>query len=78
MRFADRLALRPKEAAAVLGISERTLRVLAPELPRVTRGGCVLYPVEALREWLRRAARAEGQELAVAVEQTVRALARDD
>ena len=54
--LADRLALRPKEAAKALGIGERTLRQIAPELPRVVRGGLVLYPVEGLREWLKREA----------------------
>jgi excisionase family DNA binding protein len=51
--LADRLALRPAEAARALGISERTLRSLLPQLPVVRTGGAVLIPVEALREWLR-------------------------
>lgn len=55
-----RLALRPKEAAEALGVSERTLRGLLPELPTVRRGGVVLLPVEGLREWLRDESRAEG------------------
>ncbi len=32
LRLCDRLALRPKEAAQVLGLSERSLRALLPEL----------------------------------------------
>ena len=39
--LANRLALRPKEAADVLGVSERTLRQMLPELPVVRRGGVV-------------------------------------
>ena len=50
--LATRLALRPKEAAEALGISERTLRQILPELPHVRVGGVVLLPVEALRAWL--------------------------
>jgi excisionase family DNA binding protein len=60
LRLADRLALRPEEAARALGVSERTLRRLAPRLPRIRDGGTVLYPVEALRRWLDEQARAEG------------------
>jgi excisionase family DNA binding protein len=57
--LADRLALRPKEAAEALGISERTLRQLLPELPTVRRGNIVLVPVAGLREWLREESEAE-------------------
>lgn len=52
IRLADRLALRPKEAAATLGLSERAFRALLPSLPHVRAGGAVLIPVEALRRWL--------------------------
>lgn len=49
-----RLALRPKEAAAALGVSPRTLWTWtdAGEIPHVRRGGTVLYPVDAVRRWL--------------------------
>jgi excisionase family DNA binding protein len=56
-----RLALRPREAADALGISERTLRQLLPELPVVRRGGVVLLPVEPLMAWLRDQADIEGR-----------------
>jgi hypothetical protein len=46
-----RLALRPREAAASLGLCERTLRDLA-DAPRIKLGGAVLYPVAALERWL--------------------------
>ena len=54
-----RLALRPKEAAEALGICERTLRQILPELPHVRVGGVVLLPVDALRAWLLEQAKAE-------------------
>ena len=50
--LATRLALRPEEAAAVLGISVRTLRILQPEIPHIRRGGVVLIPKVALETWL--------------------------
>jgi excisionase family DNA binding protein len=53
LSLADRLALRPAEAAQALGIGERTLRQILPELPHVRVGGAVLLPVEALQAWLR-------------------------
>ncbi len=59
LRLVDRLALRPKEAAEALGISERTIRQLLPELPTVRRGNIVLVPVAGLREWLREESEAE-------------------
>lgn len=49
----DRLALRLKEAADALGVSERHLRTLLPEIPHVHLGSSVRIPVDALREWLR-------------------------
>ena len=74
LHLADRLALRPKEAAEALGVSERTLRQLAPELPRVSRGRVVLYPVEALREWLRREVRIEGARVRIAADEALERL----
>lgn len=48
------LSYRPKDAARALGLSERTLWTLTQrgELPHVRVGGCVLYPVDALRDHL--------------------------
>jgi len=46
------LALRPKEAAEALGISERKLREMLPELPHIRRGGVVMLPVMPLQRWL--------------------------
>ena len=50
--LANRLALRPKEAAEALGVSERKLREMLPELPHVRRDSVVMLPVEGLRAWL--------------------------
>jgi hypothetical protein len=58
--LSDRLALRPREVAEALGLSERSLRGLLPQLPVVRTRGAVLIPVEALRDWLLNTARSEG------------------
>jgi len=49
-----RLALRSKDAAFALGISERQLwqKTDEGEIPVVKIGGCKVYPVEALRQYL--------------------------
>ena len=67
----DRLALRPIEAAEALGLSERKLRELLPELPTVRRGGVVLIPVAGLQEWLRDESRAEGDRVEKVVEDII-------
>jgi len=48
------LALRPREAARALGVSERTLWTWTSEgtVPHVRHGKIILYPVDALRHWL--------------------------
>lgn len=58
------LALRPREAAKALSISERTLWALtAPRgpIPCVRVGGCVLFRMADLDEWLRHAAEGGGR-----------------
>lgn len=49
------LALRPREAAKALGISERLLWdwTRCDIVPHVKIGRTVLYPVAGLMEWLR-------------------------
>jgi predicted DNA-binding transcriptional regulator AlpA len=49
-----RLALRPKDAAAALGIGERLLWEMTnrKEIPCIRIGRCVVYPVDSLRGWL--------------------------
>jgi len=48
--------LRPREAAELLAISERTLWALSNkgDLPRVEIGGSVRYDPADLREWVER------------------------
>lgn len=48
------LALRPREAARELGISERLLWkwTRSEGVPHVRIGGVVLYPVAGLQRWL--------------------------
>jgi len=50
----QRLALRPREAAEAIGISARTLWSLTKrgEVPHMRIGKSVVYPVDALRDWL--------------------------
>jgi len=52
----DALALRAGEAARLLRISTRFLAQLTREgkIPHKRVGRAILYPVEELREWLRR------------------------
>ena len=57
--LANRLALSPEEAAAALGIGERTLRQILPELPHFYVGRRVLLPVESLRAWAEEQAASE-------------------
>jgi len=49
------LALRPREAAKALGISERALWGFTADgkIPCVTVGRAKLYPIELLQKWLR-------------------------
>jgi hypothetical protein len=65
--LADRLALRPTEVAQALGLSERSVRQLLPELPHLRVGTAVVVPIEGLRSWLMKRA---AQELS-AVEEAV-------
>jgi len=50
----QRLTVNRAEAASMLGISERLLWTWtnAGQIPHVRIGARVLYPVEALRQWL--------------------------
>ena len=59
VRLADRLALTVPEAARAVGVSERHLRGMLPEIPHTRLGGRVVIPVEPFRDWLRDRARAE-------------------
>jgi excisionase family DNA binding protein len=50
----DKLALRPREAARLLGVSQGTLKMLTQTrgLPHIKLDRAVLYPVDGLRQWL--------------------------
>ena len=50
--LAERLALSVPETATALGVSERHLRDLLPEIPHTRLGGRVVIPVEQMRKWL--------------------------
>jgi predicted DNA-binding transcriptional regulator AlpA len=57
----EKLALRRREAAKALGVSERWLWQRSHprgDIPCVRVGGAVIYPVTELREWLSREASA--------------------
>lgn len=59
------LALRPREAAKALGVSERLLWDWThnSDIPHARIGRTILYPVDGLREWLSRQVRpVEGAE----------------
>jgi hypothetical protein len=51
------LALNIAEAAKAIGVSERHLRSMLPQIPHVNLGRRVVIPVGPFQEWLR--ARAE-------------------
>jgi len=58
------LALRPRQAARLLGVCERTLANWTRQgsVPYIKLGRAVLYPVDLLQDWLRqKAARQQGQ-----------------
>lgn len=69
--LANRLALRPREAAKALGISERAFRDILPQVPHLRAGTAVLVPVDELRNWLVRQARGEAEALETAVREVL-------
>ena len=58
------LALRPRDAAKSLGISERTLWSWTEQgqVPHIRRNKIILYPVDALRDWLKQEVQKENPE----------------
>ena len=54
----ERLGLRPAEVAKALGLSERTIREVLPEIPHLRIGTAIVIPIDALREWLNDQAKA--------------------
>ena len=63
-----RLALTVAEAATAVGVSERHLRTMLPEIPHLRLGGRVLIPVDVFRDWLRERAQSEANTVDRAVE----------
>ena len=74
-RATERLALRPAEVAKALGLSERTVRQILPELPHVRIGTAVVVPIDLLREWLRDRAQQEQGAVDRAVDEVLDGLA---
>jgi len=70
----NRLALSIKEAAAAIGVSERSVRQMLPELPHVRLGSRVVIPVALLEEWLRTQAETEEDRIGSEVESILDAL----
>ncbi|NLX12760.1 MAG: helix-turn-helix domain-containing protein [Phycisphaerales bacterium] len=56
------IALRPRDAARALGVSERTLWewTKAGTIPHRRIGGCLLYPVAALERWINQQGNGQG------------------
>ncbi len=59
VRLSERLALSIPEAAAAVGVSERLMRTLLPDIPHCHVGNRVVIPVSLLDEWLRQEAQKE-------------------
>ena len=72
--LADRLALTVPEAASAVGVSERHLRSMLPEIPHVHLGGRVVIPVDALRGWLLDRTKAERGRAEKVAEEVLRAV----
>lgn len=58
----DRLCLKPKEAAAMVGVSPPVMYELCrrADFPTIRVGRAILIPVDGLRQWL---ADQQGQQL---------------
>ena len=56
IHLSDRLALSVSEAATAIGVSERHLRTVLPDIPHLRLGNRVVIPVPLLVEWLRQQA----------------------
>ena len=70
----SRLALRPAEAARVLGLSERALRQILPQIPHLHAGSAVLISVDSLRDWLREQEQVRQHEINTTVHEIVESL----
>ncbi len=59
VRLSERLALSIPEAAKAVGVSERLMRTLLPEVPHLRLGNRVVIPVSLVVEWLCKQAQQE-------------------
>jgi len=75
--LAGRLGLTVAEAARSLGVSERHLRSVLPDLPHVHVGRRVVIPVDGLREWLKQKTEIERGRVDRAVDEVLADLAKD-
>lgn len=50
----QKLTVRIPEAAQILSMSERKIWAMAKlgEIPSFKTGGCVLFPIEGLKQWI--------------------------
>ncbi len=53
VRLSERLALSVSEAAKAVGVSERLMRTILPDIPHLRIGGRVVIPRDQLVEWMR-------------------------
>ena len=77
IRLSDRLALSVAEAAAAIGVSERHLRTVLPQIPHLRLAGRVLIPREQLAEWLRTEADKEGNRVDEVVGKVLEAVTQE-
>ena len=77
-QLSNRLGLRPAEVADVLGISERSVRQVLPELPHLRIGTAVVVPVDALRDWLRSHAQQGPGRIGAIVDDVMSSLSNDE
>ena len=74
--LAGRLALTVEEAAQAVGVSERHLRAMLPQIPHTHLGTRVVIPVEGFRRWLEERTRAEGSRVDAAVREVLDGLSK--
>ena len=77
VRLSERAALTIPEAARSLGVSERHLRTVLPEIPHFHLGGRVLIPQGQLVEWMRSEVDRERNHTDEIVRKVVEAVTRD-
>ena len=69
-----RLALTIPEAAKAIGVSQRHLRSMLPEIPHCYIGSRVVIPLGPFEEWLRKRAEAQSARADAVVEEILRAV----